>query len=194
MTAQSKKKTVFLAYQETRGFLSSYLRRFYNNRQDIEDAMQEGFLKTFEIEQKQAIDSPSAYLFMTVKNFARRDLKKKSRLKVEGIEDIDDASLSIDRKAIEDSLESRQTLAIFCDAADALPDQCRKAFLLRKIYGFTQKEIAELMGISVSTVEKHLAKGLLRSMEYMAGQGDTRPVADEVNHKKVPHSVPVKDS
>jgi len=172
----SKKSTagtqsVFMAYQESRGFLMKYLRRFYDNRQDIEDALQESFLKTYEIEKKQHIDTPAAYLFMTVNNFARRDLKKKSRMRTEPIEEIDLSSLYIGMQAVEEGFEARQTLAIFCEAADSLPDQCRKAFLLRKVQGFSQKEIAKTMGISESTVEKHLAKGLMRSMEYMARRG-----------------------
>lgn len=168
-------QSVFMAYQETRGFLKKYLRRFYDNTQDIEDALQESFLKTYEIEKKQRIDTPAAYLFMTVNNFARRDLKKKSRMRAEPIEEIDLSRLSIGMDAVEKGLEARQTLAIFCEAADSLPDQCRKAFLLRKVQGFSQKEIAKTMGISESTVEKHLAKGLMRSMEYMARRGSDLP-------------------
>ena len=175
MTGRGNKQSVFLAYQETSGFLRKYLRRFYSNRQDIEDAMQEGFLKSFEIEKKQKIDNPSAYLFMTVKNFACRDLKKRSKIKTNGIEEIELSNLTIDRKAVEKSLEVRQSLSLFCQAADTLPEQCRKAFLLRKIYGFSQKEIAGMMDISVSTVEKHLAKGLARSMDYMEKQGSDLP-------------------
>lgn len=167
----SRKQSVFMAYQETRGFLKNYLRRFYDSSQDIEDALQESFLKSYEIEKKQTIESPAAYLFMTVNNFARRDLKKKSRLRAESIEEIDLTGLSIGMKAVEAGLEARQTLTIFAEAADSLPSQCRKALLLRKIHGFSQKEIAETMGISESTVEKHLAKGLMRSMEFMARRG-----------------------
>lgn len=172
MAGNGNKQSIFLAYQETQGFLRKYLRRFYKNPQDIEDAMQEGFLKSFEIEKKQDIKTPAAYLFKTIRNFACRDLRKKSRLKIIGIEDIDLPSLTIDRRAIEDSLESRQNLSIFCAAADRLPTQCRKAFLLRKIYGFSQKEIAGMMGISVSTVEKHLAKAIYRVIEHMDQHGD----------------------
>ena len=171
MSGKGNVQSVFLAYQETNGFLRRYLRRFYNNRQDIEDAMQEGFLKSFEIEKKQKITSPAAYLFMTIRNFACRDLRKKSRLKVLQIEESDLPNLIIDRKTIETSLEVRQSLGLFCDAANQLPDQCRKAFLLRKVYGCSQKEIAEMMKISVSTVEKHLAKGLQRTMKLMAQNG-----------------------
>jgi len=164
-----------MAYQETRGFLMKYLRRFYDNTQDIEDALQESFLKTYEIEKKQDIEAPAAYLFMTANNFARRDLKKKSRMRTEPIEEIELSGLSIGMKAVEEGLEARQTLAFFCEAADSLPDQCRKAFLLRKVQGFSQKEIAKTMGISESTVEKHLAKGLMRSMDYMARRGSDTP-------------------
>lgn len=172
MTGKGNAQSIFLAYQETNGFLRRYLRRFYDNRQDIEDAMQEGFLKSFEIEKKQKIASPAAYLFMTVRNFACRDLKKKSRLKVVPVENIDLPNLIFDRNTLENSLELRQSLSLFCDAADQLPDQCRKAFLLRKVYGCSQKEIAVMMKISISTVEKHLAKGLRRTMDHMAQNGE----------------------
>jgi len=177
-----KNQSVFMAYQETRGFLMKYLRRFYDNSQDIEDALQESFLKTYEIEKKQTIDSPAAYLFMTVNNFARRDLKKKSNLHAEPIEEIELSSLSIGMNAVEKGLEARQTLAIFAEAADSLPDQCRKAFLLRKVHGFSQKEIANTMEISESTVEKHLAKGLKRSMEYMTRRGSDIPEGKSPGH------------
>lgn len=167
----SNGQSVFKAYQETKGFLKKYLRRFYNSPQDIEDALQESFLKTFEIEKRQAIEDPQAYLFMTVSNFAKRDLKKKAHLSAETIEEISETNLSLGMRAVERNLEARQDLALFCEAANSLPEQCRKAFLLRKIYGYSQKEIAKTMEISVSTVEKHLAKGLMRSVEYMNKKG-----------------------
>lgn len=171
------KQSVFMAYQETRGFLRKYLRRYYNNAQDIEDAMQEGFLKTFEIEKKQPIKAPAAYLFMVINNFARRDLKKKSQRAHEPIEEIDLTGLSSGMTLVESDLEARQKLGIFCEAVDSLPQQCRKAFLLRKVHGFSHKEIAETMDISVSTVEKHLAKGLQRSVDYMARRGAEIPAS-----------------
>jgi len=181
----AEKQSVFMAYQETRGFLTKYLRRFYNNAQDIEDALQESFLKTFEMEKKQTIDSPAAYLFMTANNFARRDLKKKSLMPAEPIEEIELSKLFIGMQSVEDGLEARQTLAIFCEAADSLPDQCRKAFLLRKVQGYSQKEIAKTMGVSESTVEKHLAKGLMRSMEFMARRGSE--IAQRKNQPRSSH-------
>jgi RNA polymerase sigma-70 factor (ECF subfamily) len=52
-----------------------------------------------------------------------------------------------------------------------LPAQCRRAFELRTFEGLSQRQIAGAMGISEKTVEKHLAKALLR---VMSGRDETR--------------------
>lgn len=43
-------------------------------------------------------------------------------------------------------------------AALKLPDKCREVFLLSRFEHLSQQEIADKMGISVSTVKKHLTK------------------------------------
>jgi RNA polymerase sigma-70 factor (ECF subfamily) len=67
-----------------------------------------------------------------------------------------------------------------------LPLQCRRAFLLKKVYGLSQKEIAGYLGISESTVEKHVAKGLLhcatRIREIDSGTGIARHRSRSGNH------------
>ncbi|WP_346238352.1 RNA polymerase sigma-70 factor [Niabella insulamsoli] len=43
---------------------------------------------------------------------------------------------------------------------DALPDKCKTAFLLSRTEQLSYKDISGFMGISVSTVEKHISKAL----------------------------------
>jgi len=45
-------------------------------------------------------------------------------------------------------------------AIDALPAQCKLIFILIKENDFKYKEVAEILGISVKTVENHLAIAL----------------------------------
>lgn len=43
-------------------------------------------------------------------------------------------------------------------AVQKLPERCRQVFTLRKVYGYSQKEIAARMNISENTVEQQLTK------------------------------------
>jgi RNA polymerase sigma factor (sigma-70 family) len=52
----------------------------------------------------------------------------------------------------------RQSLGLLCAAVDALPPRCREVLLLHRIEGMAQSEVARLLGISRSAVEKHLAR------------------------------------
>lgn len=45
-------------------------------------------------------------------------------------------------------------------AASKLPDKCREVFMLSRFEQLSQQEIADKMGISVSTVKKHLTRAL----------------------------------
>ena len=61
---------------------------------------------------------------------------------------------------VEDSSIAKQRFGLFCQSALEMTPRCRKAFLMCKVYGFSYKEIASDLGISVSGVEKHIARGL----------------------------------
>lgn len=46
------------------------------------------------------------------------------------------------------------------DAIDSLPRRCREVFILSHIEGISNKRIAEILGISLSTVENHIYNAL----------------------------------
>ena len=72
---------------------------------------------------------------------------------------------------MDDRLDARQKLAILVKGVETLPPQCRRVFVLRKINGFSHKEIAERLGVSVKSVEKHLTAGALKCADYLRSQG-----------------------
>jgi RNA polymerase sigma-70 factor (ECF subfamily) len=45
-------------------------------------------------------------------------------------------------------------------ALDHLPPRCREVIWLRRVEGMSQREVADQLGITEKTVEKHLAKGM----------------------------------
>src|SRR3546814_7372803 len=53
-------------------------------------------------------------------------------------------------------LSGQEELARLHEILQTLPPKCREAFELKKFQDFSQRRIAEHMGIAESTVEKHL--------------------------------------
>lgn len=138
---------------------------------DIEDIVQEAYVRVCQVEQKEDIKYPRSLLLKTAKNLALDYVKSAgNRL-----------NLPFDENELEElaggeegynetysNVVAKEEFALFCEAVRCLPAQCRRAFILKKVYGFTQKEISEYMNISESTVEKHIANGIKRCSYYMA--------------------------
>jgi RNA polymerase sigma-70 factor (ECF subfamily) len=72
---------------------------------------------------------------------------------------------------VDEQIDARRRFESFCAAVDRLPPLCRRVFVLRKVYRLSHDEIAEVLGVSHSTIEKHVAKGLLRCRDYLREAG-----------------------
>jgi len=79
---------------------------------------------------------------------------------IDMIEDIDIFEANSDELSPERYAEARSDLNALQNGMDSLPERCREVISLRKVDGLSQKQVAQKMGITESTVEKHIAKGL----------------------------------
>lgn len=156
-------------WHEFSGKLKRYLRRILKRPEDVEDIAQEAFVRVLEAGSKGEIHYRQAYLFRTARNLALNSLARKSNLLEDYIEDFPELEVLSDGASLDDTVASQQHFERFCRAAASLPDQCRQVLILRKVYGLSQREVAARLGIAVSTVEKHLAKGMLRCAAQMRG-------------------------
>lgn len=99
-----------------------------------------------------------AYLFRAVKNGAN-NYHKISRLNFqhleeEEVQDIEDLSADPFQTYV-----SKDITRMLYDLIDQMPERRRLIFYMYRIEGFSYKEIAALLDISVRTVEDHLVKG-----------------------------------
>jgi RNA polymerase sigma factor (sigma-70 family) len=138
--------------------LRRYLSQLVHSFDAAEDLAQEAFARVYATDAAQ-IQSPRSFLFRTAHNLALNHVRHQRVASIipgglDGIETTDTAP------SAEQSVVARQELATLRAAIDRLPPQCRQVFLLRKIEGLSHRQIAERLGIAVSTVEKHIAKGV----------------------------------
>ena len=161
---------VLTAFEKHQLALKRFISRFLRNTQDIEDVAQEAFLRAYSAgkDADTEIKQPKSFLFRIAKNVAVSELRSKSRQITDYIEDQAAPDVLQGEWTTEDEVMARQKLGIHCEAVATLPPQCRRVYLLRKVYGMPHKEIAERLGIAVSTVEKHLIKGVELCDRYVS--------------------------
>lgn len=160
MPRSLKRSAVYGAFMRHEAPLKRFVSRFLRSSQDIEDIVQEAFLRAYRAEADKEIEQPKSYLFRIAKHLALTQLSRKSRQITDYLEDCNESIVTTASASVEDEFIANQTLGMHCEAVAALPPQCRRVYLMRKVYGMTHKEIAERLGIAVSTVEKHLIKGV----------------------------------
>ena len=163
--SQNKKTftDTFISYQNSiKGFISRIVKP-----DDIDDIVQETFVRSYEANLKQEIKYAKSYMLKTAKNIAFNHNAKWDNKYNDSIEDFVEPPVELSSNLFEDDYESKERFLSFCRATDQLSGSVRKCFILKKVYGLSQKEIAQYLQLSESTVEKHVAKGLLKSVQYM---------------------------
>lgn len=136
---------------------------------EVEDVVQETYVRVCKFQERNKIAYPKALMFQTAKNIALDYLKRADVNRVSRVEHEDELN-SVDLLWENEPYQranSDHEFKLFCMAVRALPRQCRKAFVLKKVYGYSHLEIAKMLNISDRTVEKHVAIGITRCARFM---------------------------
>ena len=155
------------AFLEFKGGLSKIVRRFVENPVDVEDIVHEAYVRSLVASRKQKIESPKAFIAKTARNLALNHIASARVLSNENIGDSDFPDSKLGEYGVEDTVETEKNLHAYCLAIEQLPLQSRRVFTLKQVYGQSQKEISDKLGISQKTVEYHVSKGLLHCRRYL---------------------------
>jgi RNA polymerase sigma factor (sigma-70 family) len=142
---------------------------------EVEDIVQETYVRICRIKDQDKVRKPHSFIYKTAINLALDHVKRAESRLATSVEDTDEFwSIETDRLHDEtlENVVSNEEFAQFCEAVRRLPVQCRRAFVFKKVYGYSQREIARDMNISESTVEKHIAQGIKRCTSFMMQQSD----------------------
>ncbi len=166
-----EKSTLFDVFMSTKASVVRMVSRIVPPK-EIEDIVQETYVRICQLENHESILQPKSFVLKTARNLALDHIKKAETRLADYIEDESDYSsaTTTDVDELFEQAASNEEFAHFCESVRQLPQQCRRVFVLKKVYGYSQKEIAKELQISESTVEKHIADGLKRCTLYMLQQ------------------------
>ncbi len=154
--------------------LRRWLSRQAHRGLDSDDVIQETYAILSELADVTHIANPRAYLFTAAQSVLLQQVRRARIVPIESVAEIERLDLHGDERSPERHAMAGQELRRIGESLATLPEKCRQVFVLRKIEGLSQREIAERLGISENTVEKHIGKGLRLLMDAL-GRGATDP-------------------
>lgn len=141
------------------------LRRFFEKRigrrrSEIDDLVQEVFLRLTGGGKIESVAQPEAYLFRTAANVLNDRFRRLTARSAEAHEPYDEAVHGSARETLspERTLLGKQAIEQLVAALYELPERTRAVWALYHLEDLTHIEISKRLGITVSTIEKHIER------------------------------------
>lgn len=140
--------------------LLSTARRLSGDADSARDLVQDAFARLFSLENWAAITSPRAYVMRMMRNQVVEQARRAQVVRFEQLTAIDTFDVADDAPDAFRVTSAREEFRRVEDAMRTLPERCRDVLTLRRFEERSPREIARLLGLSLSTLEKRLARGL----------------------------------
>jgi RNA polymerase sigma factor (sigma-70 family) len=147
--------------------LKAYLRGAFPAVRDVDDVVQESYLRVWKFQATAPIRSAKALLFTVARRLALDLVRRDRRSPFVPVKDF--SQLIVLDMALDaaESAAFAQDIALLAEAIDSLPARCREIFLLCQVEGLAQREVAGRLGLSENTVAVQSARGLQRCERFV---------------------------
>jgi len=154
---------------ESEGLLRAYLFRYVRNPADVDELLQETYARLLVANPPggEEVRSVRALALTIARNVALDWLRHRDVVPIELVSDLTSLDVLDEKAQVDEIVNAHQELTLLSEVVAELPKRCRQVFTLRRVYGLTQREIAERFGISEKTVEQLLVRAVRRCAEAL---------------------------
>lgn len=149
--------------------LRTMLRRVCSKPEEIDDVVQEVYYKVLIMDCLDHVKEPRAFLVRMARNIVTDRLRREAIVSIEAMASIEELAVEDSAPSPERVVQARSELTWVIGLIANLPERCKQVFQARRIYGLSQKETAETLGISEGIVEQETMKGM-NLISDMVGQ------------------------
>lgn len=149
--------------------LYAYILRIVKNEQLAREFVQETFLRLWVHRDKlREIHLPGSWLFRIAANLAVEYLRREAIRN--NLQDKVYARMKPGEFGVTEAVEEREMAGIIRRAVDSLPEKRKEVYLLSREAGLSHQEIADQLGIAVTTVKTHIGLALQAIREQLHNQ------------------------
>lgn len=155
--------------------LRAWLKRRRLQGLEVDDIIQETYSRLVGADSVAHVVDAKSYTFQIASSVVIDHLRRMKVVSIASVPDLEAIEVRSEEPSPERQAIDRAELHRLATAIAALPARVREVFTLRRIHGLSQREVAERMGITESTVEKHMSRGFLIMLELFGYGGNAPP-------------------
>ena len=150
--------------------LRGYFRRRVHSIADADDLVQDVFARLSKLEDPAGVNNAAAYVFSIAANLLRDRARRAGARLADSHEPYDEAEHGASRRETPEICAiAREDLDAVARVIASLPTKTQTVFLLHRFDGLKYREIADVTGSAVSTVEKHMIAALAALSKSIKG-------------------------
>lgn len=159
--------------------LKAYLRGTFPAVRDVDDVVQESYLRVWRGRAEGPIRSARAFLFTVARRLAIDGTRRSIASPIDAVDDLARLPVADLTANVNGDVEQRERVALLGEAIGRLPERCRAVLVLHKIQGLSRRETAERLGLAEKTVEVQTARALERCGKFLRRRGVAGLYSDE---------------
>ncbi len=145
--------------------LRAWLRRRRVSGLDVDDIVQETYARLAMLDDVSGIRNCRSYFFQAAQSVILSHVRHQRIVPIYAVDDVELHGMAGQEASPEVQAVDRDALFRIARIIANLPDQPRRVFVLRRVEGLSQRETAQNLRLSESTVEKHMARALRLFMD-----------------------------
>jgi RNA polymerase sigma-70 factor (ECF subfamily) len=157
--------------------LRGYLHGSFPKLNNIDDVVQESFLRVWKARTAHRIQFAKAFLFKVARNVALDSIRRNRTSPIETVGDLTALRVLPDRPDLGAVLREER-IDLLAEAIASLPNRRREIVIMRKLKRLSQIEVAIRLGLSERTVENQLFRGMKQCQAYLRACGMPETFSD----------------
>lgn len=161
--------------------LRKMLRRVCSSDAEIDDVVQETYCKVLMQDSLVHVREPRAFLVRTAKNLVTDRLRREAIVSIEAMANLEALGFEDAGPTPEQVVLARSELNWVIGLISNLPNRCKQVFRARRIYGLSQAETAQTLGMTEGMVEWETMRGMDMISDMVAQVG----VHNDPQHNRI---------
>lgn len=156
----NQKEYVEQLFAQYSASLHSYLQRYCSNPSDIDEILQEAYIRILNTPDHSRPSNPRAYLYKIALNLVRDQARRAKVRQQDAHINSDDCELHSSEDTPEQAVLWDQGVKRISAAIETLSPRCQSIFVMSRFQDMSYSEIAQVHGITKRTVERNMATAI----------------------------------